>query len=27
VRSPGTLVFETKRGKRVVSVAPHGDAA
>jgi large subunit ribosomal protein L27 len=23
VLSPGTLVFSTKRGKRVVSVAPH----
>ena len=27
VRAPGTLVFGTKRGKRVVSVAPHPEAA
>ena len=26
VRAPGTLVFGTKRGKRIVSVAPHADA-
>jgi len=25
-KAPGTLVFGTKRGKRVVSVAPHADA-
>ncbi len=25
VRSPGTLVFGMKRGKRIVSVAPHAD--
>ena len=27
VIAPGTLVFGTKRGKRVVSVAPHADDA
>jgi len=26
-KAPGVLVFGTKRGKRVVSVAPHDDAA
>jgi large subunit ribosomal protein L27 len=27
VIAPGTLVFGTKRGKRIVSVAPHADDA
>jgi large subunit ribosomal protein L27 len=27
VIAPGKLVFETKRGKRMVSVAPHSDEA
>ena len=26
-KAPGVLVFGTKRGKRIVSVAPHDDAA
>jgi large subunit ribosomal protein L27 len=27
VRTPGTVVFSTKRGKRVVSIAPEADDA